>query len=120
MEIQILRVFYNNQKKDGTMYKNKDGSQATLVNMQVDLKTVDDPDFKGYISYWDSTNQIAWKAGDVISGNVVKNGDFFNFKIPSKLEVRMDNLEDRIEVLENKTGVKVQKVEEIKDEGLPF
>lgn len=41
-----------------------------------------------------------WKVGDEVTVNIEQNGEYLNFDIPSKTEIRFEELEKRVTMLE--------------------
>jgi hypothetical protein len=68
-----------------------------------------------------------WSEGDTISGNIIKDGDWWNFELPSKqdriteLEQENKELKEELSALKGKGKIKNDPDEEIDlEEDLPF
>jgi len=104
-KIKIDKIYRNDTKQDGSKYMSKtgkpfkyvtiyttgkDGKQHKLSNCDYDEWTVD------------------FHEGQVIMVTVEKSGNFINFSKPTKtdeLEVKVEDLQKRIEALERGQGV---------------
>jgi len=97
----ITSHFVNDKNKEGEPYKTKDkGKPFKIVSIKVaeDSKRPQEYDGK-YLSCMAFNTDDAWlfwEAGDEVDIKVEKNGDFWNFRTPS----RIDLLESRVKVLE--------------------
>ncbi|MBP8708286.1 MAG: hypothetical protein KBH94_06170 [Caldisericia bacterium] len=96
----ITSYFINSNDKDGKPLKTKDGKFYKKVVIKVnqdenDPKEYDDQ-YLSHLAFGNDDPTLFWKVGDEVEILVEKNGDFFNFRVPS----RLDRLEERVEALE--------------------
>jgi len=102
--VEILKIFRQTEGKNGP-YITKKGNKFTKVDIHIDPRTIQDPEFEGKMSYFDFfDNTTNWDIGTVISGKIVKNGKYFNFELPmggkKAIELDLKELENRIAKLE--------------------
>jgi hypothetical protein len=102
--VEILKLFRQTEGKNGP-YITKKGNKFTKVDIHIDPRTIQDPEFEGKMSYFDFfDNTTNWDIGTVISGKIVKNGKYFNFELPvggkKAIELDIKQLENRIKKLE--------------------
>lgn len=96
----ITSHFVNDKNKEGVPFKTKKGEPFSKVTIKVaadpkDPKEWDDQYISG-LSFNPTDACRQWAIGDEVDIIIEKNGEFWNFKTPS----RLDRLEARIEVLE--------------------
>ena len=98
---QIDSVFINTTKADGTPYIDKNGSLFKIATIKWTTAKGEEKKasmmISGKYGAKDEAVVSQWKAGDNVEITLEQNGDFTNFKIPS----RLDLLERRIEMLED-------------------
>ena len=90
---KLTKVYINDTKKDGAKLLTKDGRPYRKIAIQTDKHA-------GYLSdfiFRDDDEKLTWKVGDEVEIIVYQNGDFWNFKVPS----RQDFFEERLEKVEN-------------------
>lgn len=94
---KITRVHVSDTKKDtGQKYVDKTGRPFSRVGIQTE-QTGDT--WYSTLSYRETDRERSLKEGDVVELILETNGDFKNFKLPSKLdqlEVRVAELERRL------------------------
>lgn len=100
----ITHHFVNDKNKDDVPFKTKKGEPFNKVTIKVapnskSPKEWDDKYISG-LSFNATDGCLAWKPGDEVDILVEKNGEFWNFKTPSKLDL----LESRVKVLESFMG----------------
>jgi hypothetical protein len=109
--VEIREIYRSDKKKDGSDYVSGNGNKFFKVDIHIDPREVDDPDFTGKVTYFDYfDNTVNWGKGQTISGEVVrvdKDGrTYFNYQMPPSgkkaLELDIKQLEDRIKKLEDK------------------
>lgn len=106
MEQHKITKYYSSPKnKDGKEYKTKDGKPFVRVAIQTDQLSE---------GVWASANAfnaddqiLKLKQGDVVTLKIWQEGQWWNFKLPT----RLDNLEERIESLEAALFSKEMKIE---------
>src|SRR3990167_9743310 len=92
-KVKLTKIYVNDTKKSGEKLLTKDGRPYRKIAIQTDKHA-------GYLSdfiFRDDDEKLTWKVGDEVEIIVYHNGDFLNFKTPT----RLDLLEIRIEALEN-------------------
>ncbi len=102
--VEILKLFRQTEGKNGP-YITQKGNKFTKVDIHIDPRTIQDPEFEGKMSYFDFYDNTAnWDIGTTISGKIVKNGKYFNFELPvggkKAIELDLKELENRIAKLE--------------------
>ena len=104
--VKIEKIYRSDKDRDGNplVYK-KSGNPYVKVDIYIDARTIDDPEFKGKMSYFDSYNEtVDWEIGKEISGTVKKNGQYFNFNMNKStnkpLSSDMKDLQNRVLLLE--------------------
>lgn len=97
----ITSIFVNDKNKEGQLLKTKDGKPFKKIAIKVAKDEVNPQEYDNqYLSclvFRDDEVCLGWQAGDEIDILIDKNGSYFNFKVPS----RLDRLETRIKALEN-------------------
>lgn len=97
----ITSHFVNITDKEGKPLKTKEGKPYKKVVIKVAKNEANPQEYDDkYLSclvFRDDNECLAWKPGDEVDIIVGKNGDFFNFRIPS----RLDRLEARVKALED-------------------
>jgi len=124
-EITISKIFRNNEKKDGTPYKDKNGKLFKLVTIYPQTKDGSSVRMS-YCDYNDITAE--WQEGDRVKVKVTKNGEYLNFAPPSKLDELEDTvkaLTKRVEALEGQkedmpTDLPFDKEDLETDDAMPF
>lgn len=91
--LKITRVFISDKKKDGTPLIDKNGKAYRKIAIKCDK--YGDKWLSSFINRQDD-DMNSWKEGDVVNVEVEENGDFLNFRVPTKLDL----LESRILKLE--------------------
>jgi len=132
--VAIEKIYRSTSGKNGKPFVSMKGNAYTKVDVYINEGMIDDVDFKGKMSYFDYyDNTKDWNVGTMISGQVEKNGVYFNFQLPptgkkafdleldktKQTIIRMQkDIEDlKAEVFGNK-GEKEQ--EESPEDSLPF
>ena len=119
--VKLTKVYINDTKKDGTKLLTKDGRPYKKIAIQTDKHA-------GYLSdfiFRDDDEKLLWKVGDEVEITVWQNGDYKNFKVPTRLdrlEIRLNELE---EIIKTPDGRNIKEPNEypkddIKVEDLPF
>lgn len=93
-KVSISKVIIKDKNKDGVALKTKDGKSFRKVVIQTN-ELGDLWLSKLVFDYNDPC--LSFKEGDVVDIVIEKNGDFYNFKLPS----RLDRLEARVKALED-------------------
>lgn len=108
--MKITALYINTTKKDGTALISQYGKPFWKVS----IKTDQYGDKYIYGNIYKEDELPTWKVGDEVKLEVTQNGDFLNFKVPTK----NDGLEGRVQVLENqmKTMFEMMKVKMIHSE----
>ena len=101
-QIKLTKIYINDTKKDGTKLLTKDGRPYRKIAIQTDKHA-------GYLSdfiFRDDDVKLTWKIGDEVEIIVWQNGEYKNFKVPTRLdrlEMRMDELEELIRTPDGRT-----------------
>ena len=106
---QIQKIYKSEEDKNGERYISAKGNPFKKVDIYIDPRAVDDPDFEGkmtYFDYFDNTSN--WEIGTTLTGVVTKTEKygrtFFNFQMtrPDKQSLALDvkKLQDRVAKLE--------------------
>ena len=123
--VKLTKVYINDTKKDGTKLLTKDGRPYKKIAIQTDKHA-------GYLSdfiFNQDDPKLQWKIGDEVEIIVWQNGEYKNFKAPTRLdrlEMRMDELEELIRTPDGRSIKEPSEYpeEDIKDdikvEDLPF
>lgn len=103
----IDKVYKSDKSQEGKPYVSSKGNPFTKVDIYVDARLIQDPDFQGKMTFFDYYGQsINWEIGTTLSGTVVKNGRYFNFNLPPSgkkaLDLDIKELQDRVKRLEDK------------------
>ena len=101
----IVNHFVNDKNKDEKPFLTKDGKPFKKVTIKVaeDSKRPQEYDGK-YISclvFKDDDACLQWQSGDYVDILIEKNGEFFNFRQPSRIDI----LESRVKISEKKIEV---------------
>jgi len=99
MNIKIRSIFVNDKKADGTPFVDKNGNPYKMATLVVDSGKKASM-FIGKFQEKYLPELQSWKAGDIVDVVFEKNGEYINFKIPTKT----DNLEERVVSLELKVA----------------
>jgi hypothetical protein len=93
MQVTLTRVFISDKNKQGEPLINKFGKPYKKVA----IKTTEHGEawLSSFMNGGDTTME-SWKEGDTVEINVEQNGQFLNFKVPTKT----DALENRVTLLE--------------------
>jgi hypothetical protein len=105
--VEIEKLYRSDTNQEGEKYMSKKGNPFTKVDMYIDPREIDDPDFKGKITFFDYfDNTTNWGVGMPLTGIVSKSGKYFNFQLlPSgkkAVELDIKELEERVKKLEDK------------------
>ena len=123
--VKLTKVYINDTKKDGTKLLTKDGRPYKKIAIQTDKHA-------GYLSdfiFNQDDRKLQWQVGDEVEIIVWQNGEYKNFKAPTRLdrlEMRMDELEELIRTPDGRSIKEPSEYpeEDIKDdikvEDLPF
>ena len=90
---KLTKVYVNDTKKSGEKLLTKDGRPYRKIAIQTDRHA-------GYLSdfiFRDDDEKLTWKIGDEVEIIAYENGEYKNFKVPT----RLDCLELRVEALED-------------------
>jgi len=114
----IDKIFRNKEDQNGKLYRSAKGDAFTKVDLYIDPREVDHPEFKGKMTYFDYFDVSGnWGVGTPLTGTVSTsefNGKtYFNYQPPATgkkaLELDLKELEERVKKLEDKVfGVKGQ------------
>ena len=94
-KVKLTKIYINDTKKDGAKLIDRNGKPYKKIAIQTDKHA-------GYLSdfiFRDDDEKLTWKVGDGVEIMVYQNGDFWNFKVPGrldKLEIRVNELEELI------------------------
>ena len=119
-DIKIERLATFNTRKDGSPLVTKAGKPYKKVLIDVNSDCIDDFSFTGKLSMLDFDGVADnWKEGDTITGNIIHDGDYWNFELPKV------NLRDEITRLEKENAelrLRLDRLgnEPITDDDLPF
>lgn len=126
--VRILKVFKSDKTKDGTLFKDKNGKPFYKIAIKTDKFG---EDWYSCLAFGKDDPVMNLKEGDEKTLNVWQDGQWKNFKLPSKLDI----LEDRVTAIERKlnsltsAGTKVPDFSEVdevppvnafNDEEIPF
>lgn len=90
---KLTKIYINDTKKDGTKLVDRYGKPFRKIAIQTDKHA-------GYLSdfiFREDDPKLQWQVGDEVEIIAYQNGDYKNFKVPT----RLDRLELRIEALED-------------------
>jgi len=123
--LEIEKIYRSTSSKDGKPYMSSKGNAFTKVDIYIDPRAIEDGEFQGKMSYFDYFgNTDSWEIGTVISGSVVKNGQYFNFNLPPSgkkaVELDVKEIKARLRALEEKVFGKIQGQTDEVDEALDF
>ena len=104
MDYKVNAIIENlsrkNVKKDGTPYIDKNRKPFSVVSIKISAGAINDPDWNGWCSFMDYSNDFTLNQGQMLKGYISKRSVdtsvFWNFRKPSKI----DELEERIIALE--------------------
>jgi len=101
MRAIITSHFVNDKDKDEKPYKTKKGEPFSKVTIKIakDPKNPQEWDDKyiSGLSFNPTDACLQWKIGDEVDITIGRNGEFWNFRTPT----RLDRLENRIKTLED-------------------
>jgi|GEM_PF-6584124 len=123
--IIIEKIYKSDKDREGKLYMSKDkvvngvlkkGSPFIKVDIYIDPRTIDDPEFQGKLTYFDYfENTNGWVQSMPITGKIVvkeSNGrKYFNFELPPKeggkkaLELDIKELDNRLKVVEERLEI---------------
>lgn len=95
MKITVQKIYISDKKRDGSPLVSKQGKPYKKIS----IKTAEYPD--KWLSGFYSDDMRDWSEGDTKDVIVEQNGDFLNFKLPTKT----DGLEERVRILEGQIKV---------------
>lgn len=103
--VEIVKLYKSDTNKDGKPFMSSKGNHFSKVDIYIDPREIDDPDFQGKMSYFDYYgNMENYGQGQSITGTVVKNGKYFNFNFPPSgkkaLELEIKELKDSVKELQ--------------------
>ncbi len=103
-QVKLTKIYINDTKKDGTKLIDRSGKPYKKIAIQTDKHA-------GYLSdfiFNQDDPKLQWQVGNEVEIIVTMNGDFKNFKVPTKF----DKLELRVEALEEfvKNGSKDERI----------
>jgi len=96
-KVTIARLGWRKENKEGKLYMTKMGKPFEMCNILIKetQKWASSPIFdRDHDAY-------GWKEGDKVELVLEQNGQYLNFKVPT----RLDKLELRLEAIEKKLGV---------------
>jgi len=100
-KLTITRVFVNDKNKEGLPLLTKAGKPYRKIAIQTQEYG---NEYLSSFIFEPGDEKLNWKSGQTISVIVEKNGQWFNFRMPTNSdyqEIRMESLEKRIEALED-------------------
>ena len=126
-DVEISNVFINEKNREEKPFVTKDGKPFRKINFMVPDDTIGEADFVGKLSILvfqnnDETFDLdTWQEGNKISGNIVKNGDWWNFEYPKvDPQAQADKIAElEAELAKSKEGKSTDE-DAISDEDLPF
>ena len=102
--LTITKIFINHESKDKKPFITDKGKKFWKIAIQVD------EDYKGeYLTsliFNEDDERFNWQVGQQISVIVERNGQYFNFSIPTRLdrlEIRVNELEELIRTPDERT-----------------
>jgi hypothetical protein len=104
----ITSYFVNSNDKEGKPFKTKEGKPFKKVVIKVapdpsNPQPYDDK-YLSNLSFNADDRCLAWQIGDEVDIKVEKNGEFWNFKVPSRLdmlEIEVKNLKQEVQSLKD-------------------
>lgn len=99
VSMPINKMYRNTESKDGRPY------ETPRISVYTDKDLISDKTFDGYVSCFDDGRRTGeWAEGMTVEVYLEKRevGDktYWNIVFPSRLDLRMDELEKRVEALE--------------------
>jgi hypothetical protein len=107
--VTIDKIYSSTTDRDGKPYVSKKGNPFTKIDIYIDPREIDDPDFEGKMTYFDYfDNMTNYGQGAELSGKVkrVEWNDkvFFNFEFPPSgkkaIELDVKELWDAVKELQ--------------------
>ena len=95
MRTKLNSIFFNDKKKDGTPYVDKNGQPFKMA--VIDTTDGKASMFCGKFQANDLIEMQQWQKGQEIDVIFEKSGEYMNFKLPTKTDL----LEERVKLLEN-------------------
>ena len=120
-KVRLTKIYINDTKKDGTKFIDRNGKPYKKIAIQTDKHA-------GYLSdfiFRDDDEKKSWKVGDEVEIMVYQNGDYKNFKLPTRLdrlEIRVNELEELIKTPDGRNIKEPNEYpkEEVNVEDIPF
>lgn len=126
-DVKIERLATFETRKDGSPLVTKAGKPYKKVLIDVNSDCIDDFSFTGKLSMLDFDGVADnWKEGDTITGNIVHDGDYWNFELPKvNFRDKITELEDKIKELETENArlkgeLVAERRDAIQEDDLPF
>lgn len=122
--VVIDKIFRSKEDKNGKAYVSSKGNPFQKVDIYIDPRTIENPEFKGKMTYFDYfDNSGNWGVGSTISGTIttkeVNGTTYFNYQPPATgkkaLELDLKELEERIKKLEDKVFNTMGHTREVND-----
>src|SRR3990167_5043981 len=119
---KLTKVYVNDTKKSGEKLLTKDGRPYRKIAIQTDKHA-------GYLSdfiFRDDDEKLGWAVGMEVEIIAYENGEYKNFKVPTRLdrlEIRVNELEELIKTPDGRTIKEPREYledEDIKVEDIPF
>jgi len=110
--VKLTQVYVSDQKKDGTKFKTREGKSFWKISIKTD-KFGDE--WFSTLAFNQDDRVMGLKQGDEVNIIIEERDGFKNFKLPTKLDI----LEQRVKVLEDKVLVDKPQIN-ISDDELPF
>ncbi len=92
---KLTKVYISDKKKDGTKLIDKNGKQYHKIAIKIADEQYRDEYLSGFL-YDDDDPRFQWKEGDEVTIVIERNGEYVNFKVPS----RLDMIEERVSAIE--------------------
>ena len=108
--VEIVKIYSSDKDRDGKPYVSKKGNAFSKIDIYIDPRVVEDPDFEGKMTYFDYFgNMDNYGQGTTLTG-VVKRAEvgdrvYFNFELPATgkkaLELDIKEINERVKKLED-------------------
>ena len=121
-KVKLTKIYVNDTKKSGEKLLTKDGRPYRKIAIQTDKHA-------GYLSdfiFRDDDEKLGWAVGMEVEIIAYENGEYKNFKVPTRLdrlEIRVNELEELIKTPDGRTIKEPNEYpgeEDIKINDIPF
>ena len=123
--VPIDKIYKSDTDREGNLYTSSKGNKFVKVDIYIDPRTIEHPEFEGKMTYFDYyDNSANWDIGTSLSGTITTNESrgktYFNYNPPTanKKSVPLDlkDLQIRVARLEGAVfGEEQSKEDEVKD-----